>query len=62
VDKNDFIEVYRDDDWRSVCDDYWTCEDADVACRQLGFLPFGNHILTPLLLRAFVAINSTFNS
>jgi hypothetical protein len=41
VDKNDFIEVYRDDDWRSVCDDYWTCEDADVACRQLGFLPFG---------------------
>ena len=35
------IEVYNEGEWRSVCDDYWTDIDADVACGCLGFLPFG---------------------
>ena len=28
-------------EWRSVCDDYWTDVEANVACRQLGFLGYG---------------------
>ena len=35
------VEVLRNCEWRSVCDDYWTDEDAKVASGQLGFLPYG---------------------
>jgi hypothetical protein len=31
------IEVYQDGEWKSVCDDYWTDIEAQVACRQLTF-------------------------
>ena len=30
----------KDAEWRSVCDDYWTDVDGNVACEQLGFLPY----------------------
>ena len=35
------LEVCYDGEWRSVCDDYWNDVDANVACRQLGFLDYG---------------------
>ena len=31
------LEIFLNGEWGSICDDYWTPEDADVACRQLGF-------------------------
>jgi hypothetical protein len=34
------VEVLRNCEWRSVCDDFWTDHDAKVACGQLGFLPY----------------------
>ena len=32
------LEIYYDGAWGTICDDYWTKVEADVACRALGFI------------------------
>ena len=31
------LEIYHDGAWKGVCDDYFTGDEAEVACKQLGY-------------------------
>ncbi|XP_030847848.1 deleted in malignant brain tumors 1 protein isoform X1 [Strongylocentrotus purpuratus] len=31
------IEILYNDEWNTICDDYWNLEEAEVVCRQLGY-------------------------
>ena len=35
------IEICFNETWGTVCDNFWSTNDASVACRQLGFSKIG---------------------
>ena len=38
------VEVCINEAWGSICSNGWDDKDADIVCKQLGFLPIGQYI------------------
>ena len=43
--KDGFLDYCFDGEWGIVCGDNWDSDNAEVACRQLGFKPSSKYVL-----------------
>ena len=53
------VEVCINEAWGSICSNGWDDKDADIVCKQLGFLPIGQYI--PLLCTYCITVHSNNN-
>ena len=65
------VEILYNGQWNTICDDYWSLEEAQVVCRQLGYdtdnatpknLAYYGQGSGPILLAECSGLENTLNS
>ena len=51
------LEICYNKAWGTVCNNAWGSDDSRVACRQLGFQPYGENALNPIYKHVLFKIN-----